>query len=204
MMDENKLPKRNMVLYVSIVVILICLTYRASYAYFTAKVINDGEPTQTVLNTGDLKLQFNNGVKYINATDMIITTAAEAETKDDNYSSFSVTNTGRSNATYKLYLTDYSITDNLVNEDFKYKLKIGSNTYTGNFYDLFKDQVPNESHIITSNSVDIPLNNVSSDIESGVTDNCELRVWLQEEDHNQISLTEGAFRGTVKLIAISK
>lgn len=198
--NKNKFPKRNIVLYVSIVVILICLTYRASYAYFTAFVVNETEPSQAVINTGDLKMKFEDGITYINANDMIIVSAQEAEATNDNVSRFSVTNTGNVRASYKLYLTDYTITENLVSQDFKYKLKIGSQTFTGNFYELFNG-VPASSGVISSNSNDRVLNSTPVSIDTGSTDNCELRVWLQEEDHNQISLAEGSFRGTVKLVA---
>lgn len=202
-MDENnkKFPKRNIVLYVSIAVILVSLTFRASYAYFVSYLTNNTTPTSTVVNTGDLSMKFEDGSTYINAQDMMLMTEEEALRASNNYSRFTVTNDGNITGNYKIYLSNYSISSNLVSRDFKWRLKIDDTILTGNFYDLFKDMTPNASGIITGSSIDIPINSNSVSLPVGESDNCEFRVWIEETQENQIGLTEGTFSTTLRLIA---
>lgn len=206
-MEENnnnyKLPKRNIVLYLSVVVILMSFTFRASYAFYTATVTNLTNPTPTVLESGNLELKFANGSKYINAQNLSLTTAEAAASATDNYSSFTITNTGTLTGNYKLYLSNYSITKNLINSDFKWKLTINGTTYTGTFYDLFNGMTPDANGIVSSSTVDIPLISNSISLPAGSNHSGEFRIWLEEADHNQIGLTEGEFRTTIRLIAVS-
>lgn len=201
--EMKKLPKRNIVLYVSIVVILMCVTFRTSYAFYEAYVTNVKNPANTVVNSGALELKFAPGATYINATDMGITTAEQAATTNDNVSRFTITNSGTLTGKYKLYLSNYSISTNLVNEDFKWKLTIGENVYTGTFYELFNGRTPDLNNIISSSAVDIPITSTDNTLDANQSVNCEFRIWLQEGDHNQIGLTEGTFRTTIRLIAIT-
>ena len=203
MEERKKLPKRNIVLYVSIVVILISLTFKASYAFYTGVVINTTTPAATVVQSGSLELKFTNNTKYINVSDLGLMTAAEAAAATNNYSSFTVSNTGSVTGKYKLYLSNYTITDNLVDEDFKWKLTVGANEYSGTFYDLFNGKTATD-HVISSTTDDVALVDNFITLASGADQNCQFRVWIQEEDHNQVSLTEGSFRGTIKLIAINE
>lgn len=205
-MDENvkKLPKRNIVLYVSIAVLMISLTFKASYAYFVSTITNANTPTPTVVDTGDLQIKFDNGATYINAQNIGLMSAEEAMLESNNYSRFTVTNSGSVNGKYKLYLSDYSISSNLVDDDFKWKLTVNGTSYTGTFNDLFGSMTPNSNNIIASNSVDVPIVSNVFSLASGGSHSCEFRIWLQETDENQISLTEGTFSGTIKLIATNE
>ena len=198
--EKKKLPKRNLVLYISIAVIMICVTFKASYAYYTGVVINTTEPTPTVVETGSLDIKFANNVQYLNAENLTLMTAAEAATASNNYSSFTVSNSGSIAGKYKLYLSNYSITENLVNADFKWKLTVDGTSYTGTFYDLFNGKTATNG-VIASNSENIPLLTNKVSISGNTSHNCEFRVWIQDEDHNQIGLTEGTFSTTIKLIA---
>ena len=201
-MDENKkFPKRNIVLYVSIVVILVSLTFKVSYGYFVATLTNLTNPTATVAQSGNLQINFGNNTQYFNVQNLTLMTAAEAATASNNYSSFTVSNTGTVSGQYKLYLSNYSITENLVNADFKYKLTVNGNVYTGTFYDLFSGKTPVEG-VISSTSDDIALLSSTDSIAPNASHNCEFRVWLQDEDRNQINLTEGSFSTKIKLIAV--
>ena len=199
-MEENKkLPKRNLVLYISVVVIIISLTFKASYAYYQSTVINTTTPTAIEVQTGQLDIKFANA-QYLNAQNLTLMTAEAAASANDNYSTFTVSNSGNAAGKYKLYLSDYSITSNLVNQDFKWKLTINGTVYTGTFYDLFNGKTATNG-VIASNSDDIELVATKTSIAANTNQNCEFRVWLQEEDRNQISLTEGTFSTTIKLIA---
>lgn len=197
---NKKLPKRNLVLYISIAVLIISITFKTSYAYFYGSVINTTTPSETVVTTADLSLKFGNNPHYLNAQNLTLMTAAEAATASNNYASFTVENTGGTTGRYKLYLSNYSITSNLVDADFKWKLTIGDATYTGTFYDLFNGKTATNG-VIASNTDDIAIISNSITLAPNASNNCEFRIWLQDEDHNQISLTEGTFSTTFKLIA---
>ena len=200
--EIRKLPKRNIVLYLSIVVVLISLTFKASYAFFTASVENTTTPTNSVVQTAELKINFGSNASYINATDLSLMTAEEAATSTNNVSRFKVTNTGSVAGKYRLYLSNYSITENLVHADFKWKLTVNGTNYTGTFYDLFNGKTATDG-VIASSTVDIPL--VSSDISLANNSEhaCEFRIWIEETEQNQIGLTNGSFSGQIKLIAIN-
>jgi len=199
----NKIPKRNIVLYISIVVIIMCVTFRASYAFYTGVVINTTTPTASVVESGQLELKFTNNTKYINVSDLSLMSAADAAVATNNYSSFSVSNTGSVTGKYKLYLSNYSISENLVDQDFKWKLTVDGTSYTGTFYDLFNGKTATDG-VIASTTDDVAL--IANDISlaPNASHDCEFRVWIEEADHNQISLTEGTFRSTIKLIAVNE
>ena len=199
----KKIPKRNLVLYISIAVILISVTFRTSYAFFVGYVRNLTPPTATVVETGDIDLKFDNNITYLNVNDLSIMSAADAAIATNNYSTFTVTNNGNKPGKYRLYLSNYSITENLVNADFKYKLTVNGTTYTGTFYDLFNGKTATEG-VIASTTDDIPLFNDHISLNNGDSHNCEFRVWLEEADHNQIGLTDGTLRTTIRLIAVNE
>ena len=60
---------------------------------------------------------------------------------------------------------------------------------------------PDANNVVASSSNDIPLLSNAISLNSGSSNNCEFRIWLEEADHNQIELTEGAFSTTIRLIA---
>lgn len=200
---SKKLRKRNVVFFISVLVIALCVTFRTSYSFYVANVVNTHNPTPTVIQSGDLELKFGNNIRYLNVQDLSLMSAEDAATASNNYSTFTVTNTGTLTGKYRLYLSNYSITTNLVNEDFKYKLTIDGNTYTGTFYDLFNGKTATEG-VIADNLVDIPLLTNDITLAPNATHNCELRVWIQEADRNQIDLTEGTFRTSIRLVAINE
>ena len=206
MEEENniirKLPKRNLVLYISVVVIVMCITFKTSYAFYTGVVINTKNPAPTVVESGQLQLKFANNARYLNVQDLSLMSAADAAVAANNYSSFTVTNTGSLTGKYKLYLSNYSITENLVDQDFKWKLTINGNVYTGTFYDLFNGKTATNG-VISSNSVDIPIISTDTSLAANSSHNCEFRVWIEEANRNQINLTEGTLRTTIKLIAVN-
>ena len=200
--ENKKVLKRNIVLYISIALIIVSIAFRASYAFFSATVTNTNTPSSTTVTSGELNLEFDNNVNILNVQNLGLMTAEAAASATNNYSTFTITNTGSVAGKYKLYLTNYSITENLVNADFKYKLTIDGNTYSGTFYDLFNGKTATNG-IIASGTDNISLLSSDITIASGASHNCELRVWIQEENHNQIGLTEGTLRTSIRLIATS-
>ena len=201
--ETKKLKKRNYIFFVSVLVIALCVTFRTSYSFYVANVVNTHNPTPTVIQSGELELKFGNNIRYLNVQDLSLMSAADAATASNNYSTFSVTNTGTVVGKYRLFLSNYSITENLVNQDFKWKLTVDGVTYTGTFYDLFNGKTATNG-VISDDLVDIPLVDNSITLAPNATHNCELRVWIQEADRNQIDLTEGTFRTSIRLVAVNQ
>ena len=201
--EKNKFPKRNIILYLSIIVIIICVGFKTSYAFYTAVVTNSKNPSATVVRSGELEMKFTNNTKYLNVTNLTLMSASDAASDPNNYSSFSISNTGSVTGKYKLYLSNYTITENLVNQDFKWKLTVNGTVYSGTFYDLFNGKTV-VSGVITSSSDDVLLVPNYITLAANGSHNCEFRVWIQEEEHIQINLTEGTFRTTLKLVAINQ
>ena len=190
MEETQRLPKRNLVLYVSIVVIIVSLTFKFSYAYFNAAVNGNDTAYQTVINSGDLQMSFVD-TQYINTTSMAIIDAEDVATQAEK-STFKVRNTGSATANYKVDL-GVTISDNLKSSDFKWQLLVdGEVNNSGTFANV------NSGSTIT-------LTNSNLTLAPSSENSFELRVWLQDDPtRNQIGLTEGSFTGAVSLTASTR
>ena len=188
--QSRKIPKRNIVLYLSIVAIIMSLTFKFSYAYFNAVVSGNDTAYQTVINSGDLELSFLD-TQYINTSNLSIIDANEVATQAEK-STFKVKNTGSATATYRIDL-GVTISDNLKSNDFKWELLLDGNTNnSGTFNGV------NSGSSITLTSSDLTLAPTAEH-------SFELRLWLQNDDsRNQIGLTEGTFTGVVSVTASTK
>ena len=186
---KKKMPKRYIVFYLSIVVIIASFTFRLSYAYFAAHGIS-GESYQTVINSGDLQLSFLD-TQYISSDKLVIIDEEEVAT-DAEKSIFKVKNTSNYNASYQIDL-GVTISENLISGDFKWELLVdGVRNNIGTFADV-------------SSGSSIKLTDSNIDIAPGEENNLELRIWLQNDpNRNQIELSEGTFTGVVSLTAGSK
>ena len=187
--EEKKLPKRNLVLYVSVVVILISLTFSFSFAYFNARVNGNDSTYQTVISSGDLQLSFLD-TQYINTNSMTIIGADEVATASEK-SIFKVNNTGNVNASYRIDL-GVTISDNLKSSDFKWQLLVdGEVNNSGTF-----------ANVASGSTITLTSSNLT--LEPTHEHNYELRLWLQDDaTRNQIGLTEGSFTGVVSLAAVA-
>ena len=181
------------IVYVIAVLLMVVVTVSGSYAWFTANVNNNGTVYETIINSGSLSLAFENS-QYFTVNDMIIISQEEVETSAPK-STFDVKNNGNKIAKYDLYFNT-TLTNNLISHDFKWELLIGGEVVnSGDFSSITPAQT-------TSTSASIKLTNEPITINPDNTDSCVLRVWLQEEDYNQISLTEGSMTGNVSLTAV--
>ena len=191
---KDKLPKRYIVLYFSIALLLISITISGSFAFYTA-VVNGGS-TPTEITTAKLSMKFENS-EYINADDLIILSNDEIEAKSQK-SIFDVVNDSEATGYYDLYF-DTTLTNNLISDDFKWELVVdGVVVNNGSFVTLTKD-LNN-----TTSTGSIKLTSSPIQLSSTNSNHCILKIWLQETSANQIELTEGTMSGHARLIAVTK
>ena len=184
--------KKHSILYISIAIIVISITFVVSYAYMIAKVIGNEDANNTKVSTGTLEVSFTTS-SYIKENDMQLIDAADVA-KSAVHTDFSISHTENSNVAtkYNLYLTELTISDNFKSKYFKWELlKNGTTLYSGNFINA----TTGEDYLLTA---------TPQTLEVSKTDSYILRVWLEnDETVNQLDLTNGSFSGKVKLIANS-
>lgn len=182
---SKKVPKRYVVFYLSIVVLIATITFKVSNAYFTANIYGNDSAYQTVITSGDLQLSFLD-TQYINTNDLTIIDASEVATKAEK-STFKVKNTGTASAKYRIDL-GVTISENLKSSDFKWELLVDN---VVNNSGTFANVNSGSTITLTASPLALAPNEVH---------NYELRLWLQDNPSaNQISLTEGTFTGVVSL-----
>ena len=182
--------------YGAIILSLVIISVVVSYAYFTVSVNNDGEVYQTVITSGSLKMGFENS-QYFDVDNMVILESSEIAQKSEK-SYFDVRNTGTVNASYDLYFNT-TLTNNLISPDFKWELLVdGVSISNGTFASITK----NTTGSTTTASFKITTDQLT--LNPKEKNSCEFRVWLQETNQNQTSLTEGTMSGNVSIIAVTK
>lgn len=182
--------KKHLVLYISIVVVLICIVFTASYAYFIANIRNNGKETNVVAGAIDLDFTTSN---YINLESMNLIEAEDVDSKAP-HTDFKVKHKATSNVDlkYQLYLTDVKISDNFKSKYLKWQLlKEGKELYSGDFQNTISDQ----DMLLTTNPQDLTVSQTNGD-------SYVLRIWLENDPNvNQIDLTNGELTAKVKVVA---
>lgn len=159
---ENKKDKKIMILLVVLLIIGIAgIVIAYSFAYFTASVVNKTTPTESVVTTGEMEIEFTDGpeVGLENALPGMSVTKT-----------FKVKNTGTVDTMYDIYLSD------LVNTfadktDLVYTLI----SLDGGYNIVTETEVPSESSKIVSNK----------EIEVGKEHNYQLVIKFKETNDNQ-------------------
>ncbi len=180
--------------YIAVILLIVVISLSGSYAWFSANVDND-TTYETVITAGDLKLGFENS-QYFTVNDMVIIESSEVESSAPK-SQFDVRNTGTIDASYDLYFNT-TLTNNLISNDFKWELLVdGVSVNTGTFGTITPGSVSptSASFKVTNEPITLNPNDVNS---------CVFRVWLQDENYNQISLTEGTMTGNISITAVAK
>lgn len=182
--QKNNTKKRiilgSLIVVVSIVIIGISL----SYAYYlnTVKEINP-ENQGTSITSGELTMNLASE-KYITASGASLINDADVLTQAD-YTSFSVTlpsDADAPNASYSLYLTDLTITDNLKSPYVKWALYNADGT---------EKNASGDFTSATSGTNLTLKDNIT--ITKGKTDSYRLYIWLSNDtQQNQIDLLEGS------------
>jgi len=177
---EQRINKKMTLLISSIIAILV-LVIGITFAYFAAT----GSADSQRITSGELSIKFTTG-NILRTTGLIPIQASEVETKATEIN-FSVENTGDLKAYFDVYLSDIVIAEELKDSYFKYRLYEGETVIgEGNFELVGTDKLLQRS--------------VS--IESGVTKNYKVLVWLEESNEDQNAMQNKSL--TAKVTVKSK
>lgn len=172
------------------VVALVVLGISTTYAYFTLNIT--GTPNLTTVGTGTLQIDSNlKTVTSVSNPNLI-----EKGTQADNAQSVSFylenNSTKSINAKYNIYLTNITITKNFFSKYFKWELeRNGSVVYSGDFSTLENVGTSSDENNYTINK--FLLNSEEFTLNNGERDNLIFRIWLENDNVDQTSLTRGSF-----------
>ena len=183
---KKRILLASLIIVMSIVIIGISL----SYAYFinTVQEVNPGNQG-TSITSGKLTMNFTTS-QTINATSAGLINDSEVVTQGD-YTQFSVSfpndDENASTATYNLYLTELTISDNLKSTDVKWALYDGAGT----------NPIENGDFSNATSGVNMTLKDGIT-INKGETNSYRLYIWLSyASDRNQTNLLNGTLSAKV-------
>lgn len=189
-MNNNETVK-NVILYISITLLLITVTFSASRAYYLARITVTDKINDTSITNANLDIDFLTS-QYINEPKLMLINDSDREASAP-YTSFAITSKSTStiSADYTLYLTDFTISDNFVSNDFKWELARKNDSgetqvATGNF----ANAVTGEDYTLTTASITIAPQDTHQYI---------FRIWLSYTDKDQANLLNGSFSGKIAL-----
>ena len=185
----------SLIIVVSIVIIGLSL----SYAYYINTIRETNADNQGAsLTSGNLSMDFTTS-QNINATSAsLINDADILSEENNNYTAFSISfadDNTVSEATYNIYLTDISMTENFKSSYVKWALYRANNTLVtqGDFSNVTLNGTGSGTH----NASDITLASESITSVEG-TKSYKLYIWLSNDpDNNQISLLNGSLSAKV-------
>lgn len=185
----------SLIIVVSIVIIGLSL----SYAYYVNTIRETNADNQGAsLTSGNLSMDFTTS-QNINATSAsLINDADILSEENNNYTAFSISfaeDNTVSEATYNIYLTDISMTENFKSSYVKWALYRANNTLVtqGDFSNVTLNGTGSGTH----NASDITLASESITSVEG-TKSYKLYIWLSNDpDNNQISLLNGSLSAKV-------
>ena len=189
-MNNNETVK-HVILYISITLLLITVTFSASRAYYLARITVTDKINDTSITNANLDIDFLTS-QYINEPKLMLINDSDREASAP-YTSFAITSKSTStiSADYTLYLTDFTISDNFVSNDFKWELARKNDSgetqvATGNF----ANAVTGEDYTLTTASISIAPQDTHQYI---------FRIWLSYTDNDQANLLNGSFSGKIAL-----
>ena len=189
-MNNNETVK-HVILYISITLLLITVTFSASSAYYLARITVTDKINDTSITNANLDIDFLTS-QYINEPKLMLINDSDREASAP-YTSFAITSKSTStiSADYTLYLTDFTISDNFVSNDFKWELARKNDSgetqvATGNF----ANAVTGEDYTLTTASITIAPQDTHQYI---------FRIWLSYTDNDQANLLNGSFSGKIAL-----
>lgn len=204
---KDNTKKRIILGSLIIVMSIVIIGLSISYAYYlnTIEEVNP-ENQGTNITSGKLSMNFATS-QYINATAAgLIDDEDVLDPSNNNFTQFSVSfaeDNSVDSATYNLYLTEISMTQNFKNEDVKWALYNSSNSQiaSGNFSTANLSSTANGDG--TYNADDITLAS-SVTITPGATNSYKLYIWLSNDSQtNQIDLLNGSLSAKVGFRATS-
>ena len=189
-MNNNETVK-HVILYISITLLLITVTFSASKAYYLARITVTDKINDTSITNANLDIDFLTS-QYINEPKLMLINDSDRGASAP-YTSFAITSKSTStiSADYTLYLTDFTISDNFVSNDFKWELARKNDSgetqvATGNF----ANAVTGEDYTLTTASITIAPQDTHQYI---------FRIWLSYTDSDQANLLNGSFSGKIAL-----
>ena len=198
-MEKDNTKKRivlgSLIIVVSIIIVGLSLTY----AYYVNTIRETNADNQGAsLTSGNLSMDFTTS-QNINATSAsLINDADILSEENNNYTAFSISfadDNTVSEATYNIYLTDISMTENFKSSYVKWALYRANNTLVtqGDFSNVTLNGTGSGTH----NASDITLASESITSVEG-TKSYKLYIWLSNDpDYNQISLLNGSLSAKV-------
>lgn len=186
---ENNAKKRLILASLIIVMSIIIIGLSLSYAYYLNQVVEvNPENQKASITSGELTMNFATE-RVINAISAGLVSDADILTEAD-YTQFSVTlpSTAKvDSATYTLYLTELTITDNLKSNYVKWALYDGNGT----------SEITNGTFLNATTGTDLTIDTGIS-ISKGETDSYRLYIWLSNDENvNQIDLLNGSLSAKV-------
>ena len=124
---------------------------------------------------------------YINSKDMLLIKTEDIETKSQKGKFKVVSGNNKNDITYSISLSNITISNNLLSEDFKWtiiKLPQKNTIAQGNFKD------------VTGNSMTLIKD---LEINPNKTDEYELRIWIEETEDNQLNLMNKVFSAKISI-----
>lgn len=198
---KDNTKKRIILGSLIIVMSIVIIGLSISYAYYlnTIEEVNP-ENQGTNITSGKLSMNFATS-RYINATAAgLIDDEDVLDPSNNNFTQFSVSfadDNSVDSATYNLYLTEISMTQNFKNEDVKWALYNSSDVQvaSGDFSAANLSSTANDDG--TYNADDITLAS-SVTITPGTTNSYKLYIWLSNDSQtNQIDLLNGSLSAKV-------
>ena len=186
---ENNAKKRLILASLIIVMSIIIIGLSLSYAYYLNQVVEVNPDNQGAsITSGELTMNFATE-RVINAISAGLVSDTDILTEAD-YTQFSVTlpSTAKvDSATYTLYLTELTITDNLKSNYVKWALYDGNGT----------SEITNGTFLNATTGTDLTIDTGIS-ISKGETDSYRLYIWLSNDENvNQIDLLNGSLSAKV-------
>lgn len=189
----------SLIIVVSIVIIGLSL----SYAYYVNTIRETNADNQGAsLTSGNLSMDFTTSQNIKATSASLINDADILSEENNNYTAFSISfaeDNTVSEATYNIYLTDISMTENFKSSYVKWALYRANNTANntlvtqGDFSNVTLDGTGSGTH----NASDITLASESITSVEG-TKSYKLYIWLSNDpDNNQISLLNGSLSAKV-------
>ena len=185
--------KKNITKVLVLVVSLIVIGISGTYAYYTLAMT--GEATKTTAKSGVFKIISSlDTANAVNNTKLKLIEPTEKEVKAEKVT-FTVTSKDEStiDGQYFIYLKNITLSKNLYSKYLKWELLQNGE---------IKDSGTFEDAVRTDTVANIKLNKEALQITKKTTDTLIFRMWLENDENvNQISLTEGSFAGRLFLEA---
>lgn len=206
-MEEKSNQKSRHLKFIILLVSLLVIGVSTSYAFFRTTITGDTDTNK--VQAANLKIDTDLDAKeVINNNNLDLIDESQIDSKADSLN-FSLTNNSESNisGSYNVYLREVKLSKNLYSNYFKWELlKSDVKIASGDFSSASRSDnaVEGEDSRVETSANDIKLLENPIDIAPGETHNLTFRIYLLNDNVNQIDLTEGTFSGKLNIQATPK